>query len=57
MLYQVSEDNEKIRRNPDLPVPEFNKERNEDLKARSLYAVSGIASGQGVTVLSRVEKK
>ncbi|KAI0228353.1 Lupus La protein [Lamellibrachia satsuma] len=35
---QVSEDNEKIRRNPDLPVPEFNKERNEDLKARSLYA-------------------
>ncbi|KAK2190495.1 hypothetical protein NP493_78g03018, partial [Ridgeia piscesae] len=32
-----SEDNVKIRRNPDLPVPEVNKERTEDIRKRTYY--------------------
>lgn len=37
-LLNVSDDLKKIRRSPDLPVPEFNNERKEELQKRTAYA-------------------
>lgn len=36
-LLEVSEDNKKVRRNPEMPPPEMNEERRKELMARSLY--------------------
>ncbi|XP_046961656.1 la protein homolog [Vanessa cardui] len=37
-LIEVSEDNKKIRRNPELPIPEMNEERRKELTGRTVYA-------------------
>ncbi|XP_028160865.1 la protein homolog [Ostrinia nubilalis] len=37
-LLEVSEDNKKIRRNPELPIPEMNEERRKEMTARTIYA-------------------
>ncbi|XP_050362195.1 la protein homolog [Nymphalis io] len=37
-LIEVSEDNKKIRRNPEMPVPEMNEERRKELTSRTIYA-------------------
>jgi lupus La protein len=37
-LVEVSEDRKKIRRNPDLPLPELNDARKKELMARTAYA-------------------
>ncbi len=42
LFIQISEDEKKIRRRADKPIPEFNKERKDDLKKRSIYAVSTV---------------
>lgn len=34
----MSEDNKKVRRSPDLPVPEMNEERRKELSNRTIYA-------------------
>ena len=51
----MSEDNEKIRRNPELPVPELTKERDEDLRARSIYAVSLVRNAKHRPIIVTVE--
>ena len=38
-MLQVSEDQKKIRRNPVKALPEFTKERKDDLKNRTVYIV------------------
>lgn len=38
MQNQVSEDNKKVRRNPELPVPEMNEERRKEVMGRTVYA-------------------
>lgn len=38
ILLQVSEDSEKIRRSPEMPVPEMNEERRKELQERTVYA-------------------
>lgn len=35
---QVSEDKQKIRRNPEVPLPEMNEERRKELQERTVYA-------------------
>lgn len=35
---QVSEDGQKIRRSPEMPVPEMNEERRKELQTRTVYA-------------------
>lgn len=35
---QVSEDNKKIRRSPEMPLPEMNEERRKELLSRTIYA-------------------
>ncbi|XP_038206813.1 la protein homolog [Zerene cesonia] len=37
-LLEVSEDNKKVRRNPEMPLPEMNEERRKELTARTIYA-------------------
>ncbi|XP_047507192.1 la protein homolog [Pieris napi] len=37
-LLEISDDNKKVRRNPELPVPEMNEERRKELTARTVYA-------------------
>ncbi|KAM3962730.1 la autoantigen-like [Aphomia sociella] len=37
-LLEVSEDNKKVRRSPEIPLPEMNEERRKELMARSIYA-------------------
>lgn len=37
-LVQVSEDRLKIRRVPEIPIPEFNEERRKELSSRTAYA-------------------
>ncbi|XP_047544634.1 la protein homolog [Vanessa atalanta] len=37
-LIEVSEDNKKIRRNPEMPIPEMNEERRKELTGRTVYA-------------------
>lgn len=37
-LIRVSDDRKKIRRNPDLPIPELNDERKKELMTRTAYA-------------------
>lgn len=37
-LLQVSEDNKKVRRHPEMPIPEMNEERRKDLLSRTVYA-------------------
>ena len=37
-LLEVSDDNKKVRRNPELPVPEMNEERRKELSSRTIYA-------------------
>ncbi|CAB3231458.1 unnamed protein product [Arctia plantaginis] len=37
-LLEISEDNKKVRRNPDMPVPEMNEERRKEITARTIYA-------------------
>lgn len=37
-LLQVDKENTKIRRDPSKPLPEYNKERKDDLKSRTIYA-------------------
>ncbi|XP_045511726.1 la protein homolog [Colias croceus] len=37
-LLEVSEDNKKVRRNPEMPLPEMNEERRKELTARTVYA-------------------
>lgn len=37
-LLEVSEDNKKVRRNPEQPIPEMNEERRKELSARTIYA-------------------
>lgn len=37
-LLEVSEDNKKVRRNPEMPVPEMNEERRKELADRTIYA-------------------
>ncbi|XP_053611968.1 la protein homolog [Plodia interpunctella] len=37
-LLEVSEDNKKIRRHPEMPIPEMNEERRKDLLSRTVYA-------------------
>ncbi|XP_045458874.1 la protein homolog [Melitaea cinxia] len=36
-LLEVSEDNKKVRRNPELPIPEMNEERRKELAMRTIY--------------------
>ncbi|KAL4709992.1 hypothetical protein ACJJTC_015970 [Scirpophaga incertulas] len=36
-LLEVSDDNKKLRRNPNLPVPEMNEERRKEYMSRSVY--------------------
>lgn len=38
LFSQVSDDNKKVRRNPELPVPEMNEERRKELSSRTIYA-------------------
>lgn len=35
---QISEDNTKVRRSPEVPVPEMNEERRKELSSRTIYA-------------------
>ncbi|XP_034841098.1 la protein homolog [Maniola hyperantus] len=37
-LLEVSDDNKKVRRNPEMPIPEMNEERRKELTARTVYA-------------------
>lgn len=37
-LLEISDDNKKLRRNPELPVPEMNEERRKEVVDRSIYA-------------------
>ncbi|KAJ0181598.1 hypothetical protein K1T71_002320 [Dendrolimus kikuchii] len=37
-LLEVSEDKKKVRRNPEVPLPEFNEERRKELSKRTIYA-------------------
>lgn len=37
-LVLVSEDKKKLRRSPELPIPEYNDERKKELQARTAYA-------------------
>lgn len=37
-LLEVSEDNKKVRRSPELPMPEMNEERRKELSQRTIYA-------------------
>ncbi|KAJ8729678.1 hypothetical protein PYW08_001259 [Mythimna loreyi] len=37
-LLEVSEDNKKVRRSPDVPIPEMNEERRKELSNRTIYA-------------------
>lgn len=37
-VLEVSDDNKKVRRNPELPIPEMNEERRKELLARTVYA-------------------
>ncbi|CAH0404606.1 unnamed protein product [Chilo suppressalis] len=37
-LLEVSDDSKKVRRNPELPIPEMNEERRKELLARTVYA-------------------
>ncbi|XP_041976086.1 la protein homolog [Aricia agestis] len=37
-LLEVSDDNKKIRRSPEMPLPEMNEERRKELLARTIYA-------------------
>ncbi|XP_050685458.1 la protein homolog [Leptidea sinapis] len=37
-LLEISEDNNKVRRNPELPIPEMNEERRKELSSRTIYA-------------------
>ncbi|KAL0848881.1 hypothetical protein ABMA28_013284 [Loxostege sticticalis] len=37
-LLEVSEDNKRVRRNPELPIPEMNEERRKEMMARTIYA-------------------
>lgn len=37
-LLEVSDDNKKVRRNPELPIPEMNEERRKELASRTIYA-------------------
>ncbi|CAH2105009.1 unnamed protein product [Euphydryas editha] len=36
-LIEVSEDNKKVRRNPEMPIPEMNEERRKELTSRTIY--------------------
>lgn len=36
-LLEVSEDNKKVRRNPELPIPEMNEERRKEIATRTIY--------------------
>lgn len=38
VLLKVSEDGKKLRRNPDVPLPELNEERRKELNTRTAYA-------------------
>ncbi|CAH2066011.1 unnamed protein product, partial [Iphiclides podalirius] len=37
-LLEISDDNKKVRRNPELPIPEMNEERRKELSSRTIYA-------------------
>ncbi|XP_013181347.1 PREDICTED: la protein homolog [Papilio xuthus] len=37
-LLEISDDNKKVRRNPELPIPEMNEERRKEMMARTVYA-------------------
>ncbi|XP_059059316.1 la protein homolog [Achroia grisella] len=37
-LLELSEDNKKVRRNPEMPIPEMNEERRKELMSRTIYA-------------------
>uniref|UniRef100_A0A2A4K9D6 La protein homolog n=1 Tax=Heliothis virescens TaxID=7102 RepID=A0A2A4K9D6_HELVI len=37
-LLEISEDNKKVRRNPEIPIPEMNEERRKELSNRTIYA-------------------
>ncbi|CAG9567509.1 unnamed protein product [Danaus chrysippus] len=37
-LLEISDDNQKVRRNPELPIPEMNEERRKELVSRTIYA-------------------
>ncbi|XP_026756947.2 la protein homolog [Galleria mellonella] len=37
-LLEVSEDNKKVRRSPEMPIPEMNEERRKELMSRTIYA-------------------
>ncbi|CAH0726291.1 unnamed protein product, partial [Brenthis ino] len=37
-LLELSDDTKKVRRNPELPIPEMNEERRKELAARTIYA-------------------
>ena len=39
LILQIKEDNTKIRRSPDKPIPENTEERRQDVSARTIYAV------------------
>ncbi|XP_026325537.1 la protein homolog [Hyposmocoma kahamanoa] len=36
-IIELSEDNQKIRRSPEMPVPEMNEERRKELQGRTVY--------------------
>ncbi|XP_047987033.1 la protein homolog isoform X2 [Leguminivora glycinivorella] len=37
-LLEISEDNKKVRRSPDMPLPEMNEERRKEVQGRTVYA-------------------
>ncbi|XP_068621098.1 la protein homolog [Battus philenor] len=37
-LLEISDDNKKVRRSPELPIPEMNEERRKEMVARTIYA-------------------
>ncbi|CAH0700850.1 unnamed protein product [Spodoptera exigua] len=37
-LLEISEDKKKVRRSPDVPIPEMNEERRKELSSRTVYA-------------------
>lgn len=47
---QVSEDNQKLRRHPENPLPEFNESRRKELQARTAYA-KGFPLDSTLTIL------
>lgn len=50
-LMQVSEDGSKIRRNPEVPLPENSLEYWQVVKRRTVYIVSCFASLQQTTMI------